>query len=300
MTGGPKQNTRLGVLLMIAAVFSFTVQDALSKHLAAAYNPMMVVMIRYWVFAAFVVALALRRPGGLWRGVATRHPWLHLARASLLIAEICVIVTSYTLIGLIDTHAVFAICPLIVAGLSGPVLGERVGLARWIAIGAGLSGVLVILQPGSGVFSPVAALPLASALMFALYSLLTRRATLAEDAFLSLFWSGLFGAGLMTLAGLAFWEPMSSADWLWMALYGAVAVLANWFLIRCYEVAEASAVQPFAYLQIVFVSIAGIVVFGEALKANVALGAGIVVAAGLASLMLERRRSRSLVIEAAE
>jgi drug/metabolite transporter (DMT)-like permease len=65
-------------------------------------------------------------------------------------------------------------------------------------------------------------------------------------------------------------------------------------------VAEASAVQPFAYLQIVFVSIAGIVVFGEALKANVALGAGIVVAAGLASLMLERRRSRSLVIEAAE
>ena len=284
-----RQNTRLGIALMIAAVFVFTLQDALSKHLAAAYNPLMVVMIRYWVFAAFVLALALRRPGGLRSGIATRHPGLHMARAALLIAEICIIVTSYTLIGLIDTHAVFAVCPLIIVALSGPVLGEKVGLARWLAIAAGLAGVLVILQPGTGVFSAAALLPLASATMFALYSLLTRRATQAEDAFLSLFWSGIFGAGLITGIGLFWWEPMTGADWLWMGLYGGLGVFANWLLIRCYEVAEASAVQPFAYFQIVFVSIAGLVVFGETLAPHVVLGAAIVVGAGLVTLLYGRR-----------
>jgi drug/metabolite transporter (DMT)-like permease len=285
------QNTRLGVALMIAAVFVFTLQDALSKHLAGAYNPLMVVMIRYWVFAAFVLALALRRPGGLRAGIATRHAGLHMARAALLIAEICIIVTSYTLIGLIDTHAVFAVCPLIIVALSGPVLGEKVGLARWLAIAAGLAGVLVILQPGTGVFSVAALLPLASATMFALYSLLTRRATQAEDAFLSLFWSGIFGAGLITGIGLFWWEPMTGTDWLWMGLYGGLAVFANWLLIRCYEVAEASAVQPFAYFQIVFVSIAGLVVFGETLAPHVVLGAAIVVGAGLVTLLYGRRRA---------
>jgi S-adenosylmethionine uptake transporter len=284
-----RQNTRLGIALMIAAVFVFTLQDALSKHLAAAYNPLMVVMIRYWVFAAFVLALALRRPGGLRSGIATRHAGLHMARAALLIAEIGIIVTSYTLIGLIDTHAVFAVCPLIIVALSGPVLGEKVGLAHWLAIAAGLAGVLVILQPGSGVFSAAALLPLASATMFALYSLLTRRATQAEDAFLSLFWSGIFGAGLITGIGLFWWEPMTGADWLWMGLYGGLAVFANWLLIRCYEVAEASAVQPFAYFQIVFVSIAGLVVFGETLAPHVVLGAAIVVGAGLVTLLYGRR-----------
>lgn len=283
-----EQNTRLGIGLAIAAVFTFSLQDALSKHLAVEYNTLMVVMIRYWVFAAFVIALALRRPGGLRRGVATRQPWLHFARAALLVTEICVIVLSYTAIGLINTHAVFAVCPLLVAALSGPVLGEKVGLDLWIAIATGLVGVLIILQPGSGVFTLAALLPLASATMYALYSLLTRRATQVEDAFLSLFWSAVIGSGLMTAVGLWFWEPMSRADWLWMGLYASMAILANWFVIKCYEVAEASVVQPFAYLQIVFVSFVAIVIFDETLKPNVALGVVVVIAAGLFTLWRQR------------
>lgn len=281
------QNPRLGIALMIAAVFTFAMQDALSKPLAMSYGAPMVVMIRYWVFAAFVLLLALRRPGGL-RAMATRQPWLHGARAALLIGEIMIIVTAYTLIGLIETHAVFAVCPLLIAALSGPVLGERVGLARWAAIAAGLAGVLVILRPGSGVFSPAALLPLASAFMFALYSLLTRRATQTEDAFRSLFWSGTLGAVMMTGFGLPAWQAVAPGDWAWLLLYAGIALLANWLLIRCYEVAEASAVQPFAYLQIVFVSFVGVFAFGETLRPNVVIGAAIVVAAGLAALALAR------------
>jgi drug/metabolite transporter (DMT)-like permease len=140
-------------------------------------------------------------------------------------------------------------------------------------------------------------LPLGSALMFALYSLLTRKATQAEDAFLSLFWSGILGAGLITLAGLPQWEPMTAPDWGWMALYGGLAVLANWLLIKCYEVAEASAVQPFAYLQIVFVSLVGVLVFGETLRLNVVIGAAIVVGAGLVALALARTPAETRPVE---
>lgn len=286
------QNPRLGIWLMIAAVTVFAAQDGFSRHLAETYNVFMVITIRYWFFAGFVIALALRQPGGL-GAMRTRHPVLHLARASLLIAEVCVIVWGYTLIGLINSHAIFAVCPLLIAALAVPVLGEKVGIRRWIAIGTGMVGVLVILQPGSGVFSAASLLPFAAATMFALYSLLTRLTTRDEPAFLSLFWSGLIGAVLVSLLGIPAWEAMTGTDWGLMIIYALLALLGNWLLIRCYEVAEASAVQPFAYLQIVLVSGIGIAVYGEELRANVILGAAIVVGAGIFTLLRARQLERA-------
>ncbi len=278
------QNTRLGILLMVATVACYTVQDGLTRFLAGEYSVLMVVMIRYWFFAAFVVALALRRPGGL-GSVRTVQPLIHGARAVLHIAEILVIVASFVAIGLINTHAVFAVCPLIIAALAGPVLGERLGLSGWLAIAAGFAGILVILRPGSDLFAPLALLPLVSAAMFALYSVLTRLATRREDPFVAFFWSGLLGAVLTTAAGIWFWEPMGPRDWALTLANGLVAVLANWLMIRCYAVAEAGAVQPFAYLQLVFVSVMGVAVFGEALTPETVIGAAIVTAAGLFTLM---------------
>jgi drug/metabolite transporter (DMT)-like permease len=281
-----------GIWLMIAAVTVFAVQDGFSRHLAETYNTFMVIMIRYWFFAGFVVALALRQPQGFRAAVRTHHPWLHVLRASLLIAEVCVIVQGYTMIGLINSHAIFAVCPLLVAGLAVPLLGERIAWQRWAAIGAGLAGVLIILQPGSGVFSLASLLPLAAATMFALYSLLTRLTTRDETAFVALFWSGIIGAVLVTVIGLPNWEPMTGPDWIWMIVYAVLALLGNWLLIRCYEVAEASSVQPFAYLQIVLVSLIGIVVYGEVLRTPVIIGGAIVVAAGLFALLHNRRQGK--------
>lgn len=282
-----RQNTRTGIALMIAAVLALSVQDGLSRLLGGRYDVLMVVMIRYWFFAGFVLALALRRPGGI-RAQTTTQPLIHLARAALLVTEVCMMVKAYTLIGLGNTHAIFASCPLIITALSGPLLGERVGWQRWTAIGIGFAGMLVMLQPGSGLFVWAALLPLASATMFGLYSLLTRLATRTEDSFTSLFWSGIFGSALMTIAGASHWQAVSGPDWGWMALYGSIAVLANWLLIRCYEEAEASAVQPFAYLQLVFVAAIGVAFFGENLQWNVVIGAAIVVAAGIVTIWNSR------------
>lgn len=284
-------STRRGIALMIAAAAMFSVQDGLSRHLASNYNTPMVVTIRYWFFAAFVVVLAIRRAGGL-RGMATQQPLLHIMRAVLLIAEVCVMVQAYTVIGLVETHAVFAICPILIAALAGPLLGERLGLDRWIAIATGFAGVLIILRPGAGVFSPGALLPLLSALLYALYSLLTRKAATLDTSFVSLFWSGLLGAVMLTPLGFIYWQPMTAPDWGWMVAYGLVVTFANWLIIRCYEVAEASAVQPFAYLQLVFVTIIGVTMFHETLRTNAIIGTAVVVLAGLITIIRTRGTAR--------
>lgn len=292
------QNQRLGIYLMIATTVIFALQDGISRHLVAGNNVFMVVMIRFWFFALFVIAIAARSEGGLRAAVRSRRPLTQIFRGVLLVAEVCVMVVAFVRLGLIESHAIFIAYPLIIAALSGPLLGEAVGWRRWAAIGAGFVGVLIILQPGFGVFSPLALLPLASAFMFALYGLLTRFVARDDSAQVSFFWTGVAGAAAITPLGLLHWAPMSGPDWGWMATLCLTAVLGHWLMIRAYAVAEASAIQPFAYLQLVWASLLGLFAFGETLRGNVALGAVIVAAAGLFALWRERvRQARPLSTE---
>ena len=283
-------NTRRGILLMVASVALFAVQDGFSRYLAGTYNTLMVVTIRYWVFSAFVIVWATRRPEGLRAAVTSHHLPAHILRAVLLVAEISIIVWGYTLIGLIESHAVFAICPLLIVALSGPILGETISLKRWLAVAIGMAGVLIILRPGAGVFSWAALLPMASAILFALYSVLTRLTTKGEASFPAFFWPAVIGAGLITVIGLPNMQAIAPADIPAFAAYAGVSILSNWVLQKTYQTAEASVVQPFAYLQIVFVSVVGLLIFGETLAPQVALGAGVVIAAGLYALTLDRKK----------
>ena len=286
-----QNNQRLGILLMTATTFVFAVQDGISRYLAENYNVLMIVMIRYWFFAAFVITIAQRQAGSIRAAAATSQPILQITRGTLLALEICVMVSAFVLLGLVESHAVFACYPLLIAALSGPVLGEQVGWRRWVAIGIGFVGVLVILQPGYAVFAPAAVVPLASAFMFALYGLLTRYAARKDSTATSFFWTGVLGAVVMTVIGIWYWEPMTAGDWLWMGALCITGALGHWLLIKTYEVAEASAVQPFAYLQLVFAASIGLVVFNETLAANVVVGAVVVVAAGLFTLWRTRHAS---------
>ncbi|MDB5661125.1 MAG: family transporter [Cypionkella sp.] len=277
-------NNRKGILLMIAAIAAFAVQDAFSRLLAGQYNTLMVVMIRYWVFAAFVMTLALRRPEGIRAALRTNRPIAQALRAILLVVEICVMVYAYTLIGLINAHAVFAVCPLIVVALSGPILGERLTWQRWATVGVGLIGVLIILRPGQAVFSWPALLPLITALFFAAYSVLTRLTARDEPFFASFFWPAFLGAILMTALGLPHWHPIQPQDYPIFAAYAVISILSNWLLQKTYEVAEASAVQPFAYLHFVFIALIGVSFFDETLALPVVLGAALIIAAGIYAL----------------
>ncbi|SEM67179.1 EamA-like transporter family protein [Pseudorhodobacter antarcticus] len=293
------QNNRLGILLMVLTVFIFAVQDGFARYLGGIYSVLMLIMIRYWVFAAFVMVQA-GLTGDFRAAVRTRHPWMHLTRTVLLITEICVMVLAYTRIGLINTHAVFAVCPLLIAGLAVPILGEKVGWRRWVAIFIGMIGVAIILQPDGGVFALDSLLPLISALLFALYSLLTRLATRDEPVFVSFFWSGVLGCVLMTVVGLPFLVSMPLFDVAMLMIYSFLALFGHYLLIRSYSMAEASALQPFAYLQIVFVTAIAMLVFDEALHRNVIIGGAIVILAGLFTVIRGRQKNQGKAMRVAQ
>lgn len=286
------QNNRLGIWLMLLTTAIFAIQDGFSRHLADTYNVFMVVMIRYWFFAAFVLAIASRARGGLRAAARTPQPLVQIFRGLLLVAEICVMVYGFTLLGLVESMAVFGCYPLLVAALSGPILGERVGWRRWTAIGIGFAGLLIILQPGAGVFNPHSVVPFVAALMFALYGLLTRYVARRDTAATSFFWTGVAGSVAMTLVGMWHWEAMTGPDWLMMGALCITGALGHWCLIKCYEVAEASVVQPFAYLQLVFTSLMGVVFFRDALERNVMIGAAVIMSAGLFTLLRQRQKAR--------
>lgn len=298
MTHQAPQDTRLGIWLMIATTLVFAAQDGISRHLGSNYPVTMVVMVRFWFFAMFVIVLAARSEGGLRAAARSHYPWVQLARGVILVAEIAVMVVGFVKLGLINAHAVFASYPLLIAALSGPILGEKVGWRRWLAILAGALGILIILQPGYGVFSPWALVALLAATMFAVYGLLTRYVARKDSASVSFFWTGVVAAVAITPVGLMHWTWMTPADWGWMAVLCCTAVLGHWLLIKAFAVAEASAIQPFAYLQLVWASGIGLFLFGETLQLNVAVGAGIVVAAGVFTLWRQRVREKAALRQA--
>ena len=115
-------------------------------------------------------------------------------------------------------------------------------------------------------FSLEAIIPLVAALMFALYSLLTRYAARQDTSMTSFFWTGLIGAVVMSIVGSGYWIALKPVDWAWLGLLCILACLAHYLLIKCYELSEASSLQPFAYLQLLFATIIGLWIFSEKLE----------------------------------
>jgi len=286
-----KSNPKLGISLMVVTMLIFAVQDGISQYLAREYNVFFIVMVRYWFFALFVVILCSKQPGGLRKAISTKQPFLQVFRGALLALEVIVMITSFTLLGLIESHAIFSIYPLLVAALSGPVLKEFVGWKRWSAIFIGFIGVMIILKPSNNVFSLEAIIPLVAALMFALYSLLTRYAARQDTSMTSFFWTGIIGAVVMSIVGSGYWIALKPVDWAWLGLLCILACLAHYLLIKCYELSEASSLQPFAYLQLLFAIIIGLWIFSEKLEVHVVMGALLVVLSGLFAIWRERQKT---------
>ncbi len=288
--GGAAQGIRFALL----AVTLFALQDGISKHLAAHYPVPFFVMIRYWFFAAFVLALASRSPGGLAAAVRTKMPLTQVFRGLLLAAQIIVIVSAFDLIGLSATQAIFALHPLLTTLIAIPVLGEAVGWRRLAAVGVGLLGVLVIIRPGAEVFDPAAFVALLAAAMFAAYAVATRLVTRADGSSKpAFFYTGVAGAAGLTLVGPFYWTEMTWPDIGWLGLLCVTGMSGHYFLIRALDATEAVRIQPLIYLQMVLGITIGWAVFDEAVDWPVILGVAMIIAAGLYAIFREMRLARA-------
>lgn len=281
-----------GYLFAILAFMVFASQDAISKHLAAIYHPAMITFVRYWAFAAFALVLVSRAPGGIRGAFRTRHPVLQVLRGLLLVSQIAIAMKSFEQSGLIKSQAIFASSPLLVAALAVPLLGEKVGWRRVVAIIAGLTGVLVILSPTDGGFDRTLILPIVNAVQMAFYSILTRIVGRDDQTNTSFLYLGLVGWAAATAVGPFYLEPIVGFDWMWFGIICITGVVSHYLLILAYGRLDAILIQPINYFQLVWASMLGVVIFGEALHWNVLLGSSIVVAAGLFTIWREAVRRR--------
>jgi len=284
-------NTVRGVAFMVATTMIFAAQDGLSKALADNHSAVFVTMWRYWAFGAVCLFLLWRK--GFRAGLTSGQPRLQIARGVLLALEICVAIAAFALLGLAPSHAIFAFMPLLVVALSGPVLGEKVGWRRWTAVGVGLVGMMLIIRPGTRELTPELGVAIIAMVMFASYQLMTRRVARTDAAMTSFYYTGVFGALTMTFIGPWFWSAMTGTEIVMMAILCITGMSGHFLLIKAFEAAEASAIQPFTYLQTVAASAIGVVVFGEVVSPWTILGGAIVIGAGLFAFWRERVRARA-------
>ena len=158
-----------------------------------------------------------------------------------------------------------------------------------MAVFIGFSGVLLILRPGSDMFSTASIMPVLAAFMMASYGLMTRFAARRDTAQTSFFWTAITGGVAMLLVGPFFWQPPIGSDWALMGLLCLTGTGGHYLLIRALDATKASTIQPFAYLQLVFSSSIGVLIFADGLDPMLIIGSAIIVGSGLFALQRSRR-----------
>jgi drug/metabolite transporter (DMT)-like permease len=242
---------------------------------------------------AFVLSVLVIMRTGKPHLMATRHPALQALRGVLLMVATMLNFIAIIYLQLAQTAAIFFTIPLWVCALSVPILGEHVGLRRWIAVVVGFLGVLVIMRPGSDSFHWAMLLSIASSFCGAIYNIVTRKVGGRDRAETSLFYVGFIGA-LAAAVPLPFvWQAPQGLQWLYLAFVGLAGTIGHFMLIQAHRLAPASALAPFMYTQIVWMILMGYVFFGDVPDLWTLIGAAIVVASGLFVFAGEARSSKA-------
>lgn len=265
---------------MVAAVGTFVLMDTAAKYLTNWYSPTLIVWARYASNLAILLAFLAAR-GELAR-LKTARPALQFARGLLLALATLIFFTSLAVLPLANANAISFVMPLFVAALAVPMLGERLEMARLLAILAGLGGALVIVRPGSDLFTPYALLPLGMALCNALYQILTRKLAGVEHPLTSLVWGALVGAALLSAAAPFVWAPPQA--WfhgVLIVFIGILASVGHFLLIKAYDHASATLLAPYTYSALVWAMLMGWLVFGDFPDGGSLLGMAIIVVSGL-------------------
>ena len=251
-----------GILLMVAAMSIFVAMDATAKYLSQWYPVPTIVWARYCINLGMLLAWLAAR-GELGR-IRTARPGIQVARGFLLAAATSLYFTSLSVLPLADAAAIGFVLPLFVAALAVPMLGERIDLARTAAIFIGLAGALMIVRPGSDVFTPYALLPVAMAACNALYQVLTRKVAGVEHPMTSLIWGAIVGAVLLSVIVPFYWKmPDQAWHWLLLGIIGLMASIGHYLLIRAYDFASTTLLAPFTYTAIVWALLLGFALFGQ-------------------------------------
>jgi len=286
----PREERRtIGMLLIIAAVTSFTGIDASAKWLTLSMSPVEIVFVRYFGHFVFVLLFGLRIHGfSIGRTKALRR---EIWRAILLLTATLLNFFAVKFLPLAMTAAIFFTIPLIIAGLSMPLLHEHVGLRRWSAILVGLVGILIVIRPGLTGFHWAALLSVGAAISAALYTIETRRLAGIDASFTQQFYAALIASALVAPFALVNWQwPQGSINWVVFLTIGFWGWFGHQMFTIAYRFAPVAVLAPYNYFQIIPMIVAGYLIFSNKPDVWVLVGSAIVVASGLYVWLRERKR----------
>ena len=268
-----------GFLLLLGGTALVAIMDALVKLMSQSYGTLQIAWGRYAVSA--ILLFVVIEPRRSLDRLRTKRLSLHLARTLLLLGATVSFFAALRTLSLADANAIFFSSPLLITVLSGFVLGETIGARRWIAVIAGLAGVLLVMRPGTGAFGWAVALPLVAATCSALYHVMTPLVARTEDPAKTLHFMALVaGIGLLPVVPF-FWTPFDAAGVIGIVAIGVLGTAGHFLMIRAFQSAPASSLSPFLYVYLVWAAILGWLVFSDVPGVATIGGAAVICASGL-------------------
>lgn len=286
---GFRSRELMGIGLYVLAIFCFCSMDVVGKLLLERHDPLMVVWARYasqGFWAVVLMAPWLRT------ALRTSQPGMQVLRALMPFGTSLAFFYAVQHMQLAEAVAVFEVCPLIITILAYFVLGEKIGPRRWTGVAIGMVGALIIIRPGTEVFTAVSLLPMLGALCFAGYAILTRKMGSGESHWTSFLYTALIGAAVASCFVPFHWSTPDLADAAVMSVFGVLGGAGHVLMTLALRHTPASVAAPFNYTGLVWAAMWGFVVFGEFPDAWTWAGAAVIVGAGLYVWWRERQHAR--------
>ncbi|WP_299345723.1 DMT family transporter [uncultured Maritalea sp.] len=285
-------NISKGIALTLISILIFSVQDVAVKYLVTDYPPTQVVMFRFWGVAVFTLVWIMRE-GPIGKAFHTKRPVMQIARGILLVLDIWCFSAALQFMPLSDLQAIFMLFPVVVTLFAIPILGEKVGIFRWSAIGVGFLGTMIIIRPGFQEVNIGVWFMLGAVTTFALYTVLTRLVARTDSTTTSMAYMAVVGVVLSTSVGIFNMVPMTLNAWLLMLLVIVTANVAHTLFAMAYREAPASALQPFNFLILPAAIIMTVIFFGHWIDMISLFGATLTVGAGLFVWWRERQKAKA-------
>ena len=278
-----------GAILALISFGIFATHDVFVKVLGATYSPIQIVF--FSVLFSFPLATVTLMRDSKPDTLLPRHPWWMALRTVASVATAVSAFYAFTVLPLAQTYAILFASPLLITVLAIPVLGEVVRLRRWLAVIVGLTGVLVVLRPGSTDLTLGHAAALTAAVGGSIASIIVRRIGADERPVVMLLYPMVANFVLMGAALAFVYEPMPIEHMGLIALVAAFAWIAGRCIIAAYQAGEAAIIAPMQYSQIVWATAYGALFFNENIDMPTIIGASIIIASGLYIVLRESRNA---------
>lgn len=287
-----------GIALILTSTLFLGTSDVTAKYLSHTLPAIEIAWLRFLVFALIMVPAMI--PGSPLFALKTGCFNLQITRGATLLGSSLFFISGLKFLPIAEASATAFVSPLFVTALSIVFLSEKVGVRRWIATAVGLFGVLVILRPGSGAFHLAALFPIVSALSWAGTLIMTRMMSGSERAITTMTYSSIVGLWILSLLVPYVWVTPGWEAILLGILIGVSSTAGQWIVVLAFRYADASVLAPFQYIQLLWVSIFGFLLFSEVPDIWTITGAAFIIGSGLYTAHRERIRHSAMRTVAAE